>query len=519
MSSKLVGKTVFLDPGHQGGDHAEDVARPVSDGRGGTKECQTTGMTTVNGVPEHTITWNVSQLVKQSLEAMGARVVLSRQDDAGWGGCVDERAAAANRSGADVAVSIHADGAPAHERGFHLIVPQLPIPDAKADQAQSGPGLAATKVVRDAYLQAGFPAATYAGAVDGLQTRHDIAGPALTQVPDVFLEMGNGANAEDAALLESQDGQLRHAVAIATGVAGYLLGLGGAPTASGSADGRAAEQTAPGQPDSVPGQPGSAPGGAAEAPRAGTSAQPAPGAQTSGAPGANAQAPATGGGTRATPDQAAPGAVPGASAPSAPGAYTTPGGAATAPQPGTSGAGAPDGYTTPSGSTPGTGQPSLGSPDAYSTPGAAAPAPGTTPGAPNAYSTPDAYTPGPPSGAAPGTTQQPGAAQPPGSAPSTDGQAQQGTGPESAASSLVTTAMKLLAPLAESLGLEDAAVNSQLINLAYTLAATLLNPGSAENFLGARNDPGTTQNNPGTQGTPGAQNSLGAQRAPGTSTR
>ncbi|WP_280310240.1 N-acetylmuramoyl-L-alanine amidase [Nocardia abscessus] len=224
MSKKLAGKTVFLDPGHQGSNHSQDLARQVSDGRGGTKDCQTTGMTTMNGVPEHTITWNVAQIVKTSLETLGAHVVLSRQDDLNWGGCVDDRARAASQSGADVAVSIHADSAPAQYRGFHLIVPELPIPNLIIDQAQSGAGLAASKSVRDAYREAGFPPANYGGVVSGLQTRKDIAGPALTTVPVVFLEMGNGANPEDAALLETPDGQLKHAIALTTGVVGHLLG-------------------------------------------------------------------------------------------------------------------------------------------------------------------------------------------------------------------------------------------------------------------------------------------------------
>ncbi|NEW46373.1 N-acetylmuramoyl-L-alanine amidase [Nocardia cyriacigeorgica] len=224
MATKLAGKTVFLDPGHQGPNHTENLSRQVSDGRGGTKDCQTTGMTSLNGVAEHTINWNVAQLVKTSLESLGAEVLLSRQDDSGWGGCIDERARAANESGAAVAISIHADGAPAQYRGFHVIVPQLPIPDAAADRAQSTGGLAASKSMRDAYLSSGFPSANYAGVVDGLQTRADVAGPALTTVPDVFIEMGNGANPEDAALLESDDGQLKHAIAITTGLVGYLLG-------------------------------------------------------------------------------------------------------------------------------------------------------------------------------------------------------------------------------------------------------------------------------------------------------
>ncbi|QLY33217.1 N-acetylmuramoyl-L-alanine amidase [Nocardia huaxiensis] len=290
MPQKLQGKTVFLDPGHQGPNHNVDVAKQVSDGRGGSKACQTTGMTTVHGIPEHTVNWNVAQLVRTSLEGLGAKVVLSRPDDTGWGGCIDERARAANESGADVALSIHADSAPAEQRGFHLIVPQLPIPDAKAHEVQSGAGLTASRAMRDAYVQAGFPAATYNNAVDGIQTRTDVAGPALTQVPDIFLEMGNGANAEDAQQLETPEGQLRHAVTITTGLVSYLLGLQVPPSET---DAQAA----------APGQPGAESEKAATAPGAPAAPAPQPNAQ----PQANGQAPAPAG-DQATPQAQVEGA-------------------------------------------------------------------------------------------------------------------------------------------------------------------------------------------------------------------
>ncbi|MDI9931438.1 N-acetylmuramoyl-L-alanine amidase [Rhodococcus sp. IEGM 1354] len=225
---ELTGKTVFLDPGHQGTAHSENLQRQVDDGRGGTKDCQTTGMTTVDGVPEHTINWQVSELVRSSLESLGATVKTSRVDDTGWGGCVDDRARAASASGADVAVSIHADSTSAttdtDKHGFHLIVPTLPIPNAAADAAQSEGGRSASKLMRDSYVRAGFDPADYAGVVDGIQERSDVAGPALTTVPLVFVEMGNGSNPDDAAVLEGPEGQLKHAIAISTGIIDYLLG-------------------------------------------------------------------------------------------------------------------------------------------------------------------------------------------------------------------------------------------------------------------------------------------------------
>ena len=104
--------------------------------------------------------------------------------------------------------------------------------------------MAATRAVRDAYLRFGFQLANYVGAVGGLQARSDIAGPALTTVPDVFVEMGNGANRDDAAALTTPQGQLRHALAITTGLVAYLLGA--AP------GGSVAQQLPPAQANTMP---------------------------------------------------------------------------------------------------------------------------------------------------------------------------------------------------------------------------------------------------------------------------
>lgn len=267
--SELSGKTVFLDPGHQGTGHSEDLNAQVDDGRGGTKNCQTTGMTTLDGVAEHTINWKVSQLVESSLESLGATVVTSRADDSGWGGCVDDRARAATESGADVAVSIHADSTSASadtdKHGFHLIIPTLPIPDAAANAAQSEGGRSASTLMRDAYQRAGFTPANYAGVEEGLQERSDVAGPALTGVPLVFVEMGNGSNPDDAAVLESPEGQLKHAIALSTGIIDYLLGPDTTVTAT-EEDAQSDSSTDPGDTASTPASTASAPAATASAP-------------------------------------------------------------------------------------------------------------------------------------------------------------------------------------------------------------------------------------------------------------
>ena len=95
-------QTVVLDPGHGG----EDVGVR---GEGGTEEKQ--------------LTLDVARRVRQRLETrLGLRVILTRDDDRA--AALDERAATANNSKADLFISLHANGAlAASVRGaevFHL---------------------------------------------------------------------------------------------------------------------------------------------------------------------------------------------------------------------------------------------------------------------------------------------------------------------------------------------------------------------------------------------------------------
>ncbi|MBM7366334.1 N-acetylmuramoyl-L-alanine amidase [Gordonia hydrophobica] len=249
---ELAGKTVFLDPGHQGSAAGHNMSKQVNDGRGGKKDCQTSGATAIGGKAEHTINWEVSQLIKAALESKGARVLMSRKDDTGWGGCVDERADAASRSGADLAVSIHADStstaADPAKSGFHLIVPTLPIPDKAVDAAQSGEGRKASNTVRDAMKKAGFTPANYAGAVDGIQTRADIAGSNLTRIPLAFVEMGNLSDPAEAAVLSTPQGATKYAVAITDGITSYLAGRAAPANPTAPAPNEGAQPSTPAAP-------------------------------------------------------------------------------------------------------------------------------------------------------------------------------------------------------------------------------------------------------------------------------
>ncbi|RDH80629.1 N-acetylmuramoyl-L-alanine amidase [Mycolicibacterium moriokaense] len=213
--ASIEGMTVFIDPGHSGVSDAS-ISRQVPTGRGGTKDCQTTGTSTADGYPEHTFNFDVATRVRAALEQMGVHTQMSRGDDGSAGPCVDERAAAANAMHADADVSIHADGGPTSGHGFHVNYSAPPLNDV-----QGGPAMQLATAIRDAMVAAGMAPSTYIGS-DGLYGRADLAGLNLAEVPAVLVETGNMRNADDAAAMESAEGRQHFADAITRGIVAYL---------------------------------------------------------------------------------------------------------------------------------------------------------------------------------------------------------------------------------------------------------------------------------------------------------
>ncbi|WP_461166840.1 N-acetylmuramoyl-L-alanine amidase [Tsukamurella serpentis] len=214
-AGSLTGRKVFVDPGHNGSNDAT-INKQVPNGRGGTKPCQTTGTTSVNGVPEHTVNYGIAYKLYQVLTAAGAQVMLSRGDDTSVASCIDARAEAANKWGADAAVSIHADGSAPGNRGFHV---NHSAPPLNPSQQTASPAYAAA--LRDALVAGGFTPATYIGS-GGIFGRSDLAGLNLATVPSALVEAGNLRDATEATVLESAAGQQKMAEAIAAGIATYL---------------------------------------------------------------------------------------------------------------------------------------------------------------------------------------------------------------------------------------------------------------------------------------------------------
>ncbi|CAJ1505227.1 Rv3717 family N-acetylmuramoyl-L-alanine amidase [[Mycobacterium] kokjensenii] len=214
--NNIAGMIVFLDPGHSGAGDPAALNRQVPNGRGGTKNCQTTGTATNSGYPEHSFAWDTTLRLRQALTAMGVRTAMSRGDDNGPAPCIDARAAAANALHPSAIVSIHADGGPAGGRGFHVNYSAPPL-----NPAQEGPAVRLAQVMRSQLQASGIPPANYIGT-DGLKGRADLAGLNLAEYPSVLVELGNMKNPTDAALMESPAGRQRYAEAMARGVAGFL---------------------------------------------------------------------------------------------------------------------------------------------------------------------------------------------------------------------------------------------------------------------------------------------------------
>jgi N-acetylmuramoyl-L-alanine amidase len=209
---------VVLDAGHNGGNaaHPDEIRRQVPDGRGGTKECNTTGTSTDAGYPEHAFTFDVTARAAQALTAAGVRVVLTRTDDTGVGPCVDVRGRAAEEADADLMVSVHADGAAPSGTGFHVALPDPPL-----NPAQDAPSKALGAALRDALQGGGFPDSNYLGD-QGISPRTDLAGLNLATRPVALVECANMRNPAEAALVSSPEGRQRYADAITAGILRYL---------------------------------------------------------------------------------------------------------------------------------------------------------------------------------------------------------------------------------------------------------------------------------------------------------
>ncbi|MET9659672.1 N-acetylmuramoyl-L-alanine amidase [Streptomyces sp. NPDC006510] len=225
-SGPLSGKTVVIDPGHNPENHlhTREINRQVDIGTG-RKECDTTGTSTNSGYAEARFTLDVSHRLRTLLQAQGAKVLLTYDNDRAYGPCVDERARIGNEARADAVVSVHADGSAVGNRGFHVILPGL-VRGGKADTSKIvEPSRDLGTRIAGLFVRAtGSAPSNYVGGNTGLDIRKDLGGLNLSTVPKVFIECGNMRDPKDAALLTSASWRQKAAQGIADGISSYLGG-------------------------------------------------------------------------------------------------------------------------------------------------------------------------------------------------------------------------------------------------------------------------------------------------------
>jgi N-acetylmuramoyl-L-alanine amidase len=225
-SGPLAGKVVAIDPGHNAGNfqHTADINRQVDIGTN-WKECDTTGTSTNAGYTEAEFTLDVARRARTLLQEQGATVVFTHDGDRPWGPCVDERARIGNKAHADAAVSVHADGTAAGNRGFHVILPGSVHAGAADTRPIVGPSKDLGERIAGNFVRVtGSAPANYIGDGTGLVTREDLGGLNLSTVPKVFIECGNMRDSKDAALLTSGAWREKAARGISEGIVSFLHG-------------------------------------------------------------------------------------------------------------------------------------------------------------------------------------------------------------------------------------------------------------------------------------------------------
>ncbi|MEW9518392.1 N-acetylmuramoyl-L-alanine amidase [Streptomyces tubercidicus] len=220
----LKGKVVVLDPGHNphNNEHGREIARQVDIGNA-RKECDTTGTATNDGYAEASFTLDLARRARTLLQKEGAKVVLTQDGDRPYGPCVDERAEIGNKAHADAALSLHADGSGAGNRGFHVILPARVTAGPADTAAIVGPSHQLGERLAGRFRTVtGSAVSNYIGDGTGLDKRSDLGGLNLSTVPKVFIECGNMRDPKDAAQLT--DGQWRQKAArgITEGITDFL---------------------------------------------------------------------------------------------------------------------------------------------------------------------------------------------------------------------------------------------------------------------------------------------------------
>ena len=205
----LENKTVCIDAGH--GTFSENREEPIAPISSHTKPAFSEG---VQGAltTEDTVTLAVAKKLKEKLEGLGAKVVMTRTDDYATLSNA-ERAEFANNENADICIKLHADGTGENGKGMTaLFVGSKYVYDKQL--------IADSKKLADCILK---KASAKTGAKNrGIYSTSQMAGLNWSKIPAVIFEMGQMTNSSEEKKLADKDYQNLIARGIADGVLEYF---------------------------------------------------------------------------------------------------------------------------------------------------------------------------------------------------------------------------------------------------------------------------------------------------------
>ena len=204
---RLTGVKIGIDPGHQA--HANSDLETVAPGSSEKKAKVSSGTEGVRTrVPEYMVNMDISLLLRDALEALGAEVYLTH-DTVDVDISNQERAIMMNELGVDLVLRLHCDGAESSSaRGIGLYIRAT---GENAEECER-----AAKALLPAMLAA-------TGARDnGIHKRDTYTGLNWSTVPSILVEMGFMSNPEEDELLNSPDYQDKLVAGMVEGICAYV---------------------------------------------------------------------------------------------------------------------------------------------------------------------------------------------------------------------------------------------------------------------------------------------------------